>query len=626
MYRNIAFILAAMLMLSGSSCDKDSQKTSEGGKTSSDVAAPSSVSVDSAADGCLAFSWDAVAGARIYVGKLCDASGAVVPLGQKNITVKEGEKRPSVSYDGLSAGRYSFSVKVTTSAGTSPYSSPLEVELATGSGSQGEEGGNTGEGETVIGDRNAIYAALMIPEYDKTGPVKAFPGAEGGGSLTTGGRGGEVYHVTSLEDDASKQGTLRWAVNQKGARTIVFDVAGIIPLGGDLVIKNGDLTIAGQTAPGGGICLKNYTLRINCSNVIIRFIRCRMGDEKMNENDAMNLYTNSNPGFQNVIVDHCSLSWCMDECGSFYGMSDFTLQHCILSESLRMSGHEKGAHGYGGLWGGSNASYHHNLLIHHDSRNPRFSHDYLNTEKGPIHYYNNVVYNWGSNSSYGGEGGPNQQQRQINMVANYYKPGPASSNRTRFVNPTTKCSNCNSADKTAVTPGLFYLEANYMYGSEEVTADNWKGVHPDDASLLPSVKSESYMGTRPSRIQTAQEAFETVLDIAGASLSRDRIDIRLADEARRGITTYTGSVGNTKGLIDKQSDVGGWPVYEATAKQLSDVLDTDGDGIPDWCEVRFGLDRLDKSDGAKTTLDLSGRYTNLEMYLHYIVREIVARQ
>lgn len=625
MFRNIAFILAASLLLSGSSCGKDIDKTTEGEETPSGVAAPARVTNDSASGGCLVFSWDAVPGARIYVGKLCDASGSVVPLGQKNVSVVEGQARPSVTYEGLSAGRYSFSVKVTTTAGTSPYSQPLDVALASGA-SSAEEGGNTGEGESVIGDKDAIFEAMMLPSYEQTGAVKAFPGADGGGSLATGGRGGAVYHVTSLEDNESKEGTLRWAVNRKGARTVVFDVAGIIELTSDLVIKNGDITIAGQTAPGGGICLKNYTLRINAGNVIIRFIRCRMGDEKLNENDAMNCYTNSNPGFPNIIVDHCSLSWCLDECGSFYGVTDFTLQYCILSESLRVSGHGKGNHGYGGLWGGSNASYHHNFLVHHDSRNPRFSHDYLNTEKGPIHYYNNVVYNWGGNSSYGGEGGAGQEPRQINMVANYYKPGPASSNRARFVNPTTKCSNCNSADKTAVTPGKFYLEANYMYGSEEVTADNWKGVHPDDASLLSVCRSDQYMGTRPERIQTAAAAFETVLDIAGASLSRDRIDIRLADEARRGITTYTGSRGLTKGLIDTQTDVGGWPAYEATAQQISDRLDTDGDGIPDWWEVRFGLDRLDGTDGAKPGIDLTGRYTNLEMYLHYLVREIVAKQ
>lgn len=624
MFRNIVCLLAATLVLSSSSCGKDNEKTSDGGKTSAGVGAPEGVSNDSASDGCLTFSWDAVRDARIYVAKLCDATGTVVPLGQRNVGVSEGQTRPSVSYEGLAAGKYSFCVKVTTIAGTSPYSQPLQVNLVTGSAT-GEESGNTGEGETVIGDKNAIFSAMMLPAYENTGVAKAFPGAEGGGSLASGGRGGAVYHVTSLDDNASKEGTLRWAVNKKGPRTIVFDVAGIIALNDDLDVKEGNLTIAGQTAPGDGICLKNYTFRINAANVIIRFLRFRMGDEKLNQNDAMNCYANSGSGLTKIIVDHCSMSWCLDECGSFYGVNDFTLQYCILSESLRDSGHEKGTHGYGGLWGGNNASYHHNLLIHHDSRNPRFSHDYLNLEKGPIHYYNNVVYNWGGNSSYGGEGGPGQQPRQINMVANYYKPGPASSQRTRFVNPTTKCSNCNKVDKTDVTPGKFYLEGNYMYGSDEVTSDNWKGVHPDDASLLTVCKSATYQGTRPERLQSAADAFATVLDIAGASLARDRIDKRLADEAERGITTYTGSRGLTKGLIDSQTDVGGWPVYEATAQQRADRLDTDSDGIPDWWEVRFGLDRLDGSDGAKTGIDLNGRYTNLEMYLHYLVREIVAK-
>lgn len=469
----------------------------------------------------------------------------------------------------------------------------------------------------------SLYEKMMIPAAEEDGIARAFPGAQGCASRVTGGRGGKVYHVTRL-DDAEVEGTLRYAVRQSGSRTIVFDVAGIIPLSSPLKIEKGDITIAGQTAPGDGICLKNYPLLINTSNVIIRFIRCRMGDETKTEDDALSSYHKDANACSDIIIDHCSVSWSTDECGSFYGNSRFTLQYCILSESLRQSVHDKGKHGYGGLWGGNDATFHHNLLAHHDSRNPRFDHDYLCTLRGPVHFINNVIYNWGSNSGYGGESGPNVSPRKINMIGNYYKPGPASlagGHPSRIVNPTTKCSNCNSADKTDITPGLFYLEGNFVEGYPAVTADNSKGVEPDDASKKSSVLSSSRFGDPGFSPDDAATAFTKVLNLAGASLQRDSVDRRIVRETREGTYTYIGSNGSTNGLIDSQSDCGGWPSYNGTA-----LKDTDLDGIPDKYETDFGMNPSSAADASLKTIDKYGRYTNLEMYLHYLVRELVNNQ
>ena len=547
-------------------------------------------------------------------------------LSENDIVLRESTTRVTSLRAAMSAGRtYSLQVKSVPTTGSGWKESEWSVAVSV-KDSRPDPGPDPGPGPEP-GPSDLIE----FPEGERDGIIRAFPGAEACGMFTTGGRGGRVIHVTNLNDSGA--GSLRDAIGQRGARTIVFDVAGTIALNSRLEIKNGDVTVAGQTAPGDGICLKDYNLRINASNVIIRFIRCRMGDEKKVEDDAMNCYGQS--GYKNIIIDHCSISWSTDECGTFYGVEDFTLQYCILSESLRNSIHGKGKHGYGGIWGGQNAAFHHNLLAHHDSRNPRFDHDYVSSLKGPVHFVNNVVYNWGGNSAYGGESVPGSQAKRINMVANYYKPGPASSHRARLVNPTTKCDNCDKTSPASVVPGKFYINGNYMYGSDAVTADNWSGVEPDDASKKASMKALSYQGEYKGVIQDAQEAFESVLKFSGACLSRDVIDIRIAGgaglngsggEVRLGKAECKGSNGSTGGLIDTQTDAGGWPEYSATAQETAAAsVDSDADGIPDYYELLLGLNPRDPGDASAKFLDPQRLYTNLESYLHYLVQGIVNR-
>ena len=582
-------------------------------------AVPSGITLHSKTETSLSFQWDAVSDATGYEWKLLQGSE----------TIKEGNSvnRNAVIYGLTKNTTYKFAVRSVAADLHSEYSSFLEATT-------------DGQEEPPVPPQPPVskieYSEFKIPACEEDGVPRAFPGAEGGGAFVTGGRGGQVIHVTNLNDSGG--GSLRAALNTKGPRTIVFDVAGIIELKSTLKIESGygDVTIAGQTAPGKGICLKNYTFRINASNVIIRFIHCRMGDECKTEDDAMNLYTSGND-IQDVIIDHCSLSWSTDECGSFYGMTNFSLQWCILSEGLRNSIHGKGKHGYGGIWGGANATYHHNILAHHDSRNPRFDHDYVSTLKGPVDFVNNVIYNWGDNSSYGGESAnETNTYKQYNIVGNYYKPGPATaSSKHRFIDPWTKdCSNCTKATGcSTIVPGHFYMTGNVMAGNDEAdagkTSDNWTGTTAD-SDVIGKIKSASpfYWSGKAAvmTIHTADDAFRKALDHAGASLDRDDVDVRIARETRNGTYTHKGSNGSTNGFIDSQSDAGGWPSYSATSQQLERVADSDKDGIPDYYEELFGLDKDRVSDADAKSLDTKGRYTNLEMYLHYLVRDIISAQ
>lgn len=461
----------------------------------------------------------------------------------------------------------------------------------------------------------------------------AFPGAEGGGRFATGGRGGSVYEVTNLNDTGA--GSLRDAISQPN-RTIVFRVSGVIHLNSKLNITQNNLTIAGQTAPGDGICITGYTVSVRANHIILRHLRFRLSDVNDVEDDALN---STSTDFHDIIIDHCSLSWSVDETGSFYGIKNFTLQWCILSESLYHSVHEKGNHGYGGIWGGNQATFHHNLLAHHTSRNPRFcgSRYTGKPDEEVVDFRNNVIYNWGNgNSAYGGEGG------HYNMVNNYYKAGPATPGNTGTSGSSNKRNRILQytsyyyGSDAAVYPdtlfgGEFYIDGNYVEGYADVTADNWtKGVQKDSyihaQQLLEASRRNEPFATPAVATQTAQEAFESVLENAGATLPRrDMIDRRILEETRTGTATFEGAaygainsagITHPAGIIDTQADVGGLPAYYSAPSPT----DSDHDGMPDAYENENGLNPANASD--RNNFGPDG-YTNLETYLNNIEPVVV---
>jgi len=433
----------------------------------------------------------------------------------------------------------------------------------------------------------------------------AFPTAEGYGKFTKGGRGGAVYEVTNLND--SGEGSLRAAIDATGHRTVVFRLSGTISLESPLKIKNPYITIAGQTAPGDGICIKNHQLSIDADHVIIRHIRVRLGDESGEDYDAIGgRYHN------NIILDHVSASWSVDECVSIYHCDSITVQWCIISESMSKSNHVKGSHGFGGIWGSNFGTYHHNLLAHHSSRNPRMASGSGNTD-----YRNNVIYNWGYQSLYGGEkyqqGNDKFNFSNFNIVANYYKPGPATKPGEvmyRIANPSFRSKE---------DYGKWYIAENTVVGNNSVSVDNWNGGVQTNLAF-EKIKLKQPWPSMPIIQQTAEEAYKAVLDNAGAKLpKRDAIDERIIDEVRGGYATYEGNsykknhqvADSSKvcGIIDTQEDVGGWPELKSTPAPI----DTDHDGMPDEWEDKNNLDKDNPDDRNIVAAD---GYTMLEKYLN----------
>ena len=392
----------------------------------------------------------------------------------------------------------------------------------------------------------AMHNIDYFPEV--TGQL-AFVGAEGCGKYAAGGRGGREYVVTSLDDDGS-EGTLRYAVEAEGPRVVTFAVEGDIRLKAPLNIENPYISILGQTAPGQGITLRDHNVFITADHTIIRYMRFRLGAVSGVEADALGAKRCSN-----IIIDHCSMSWATDENASFYNINDATVQWCIISEALNASVHHKGQHGYGGIWGGRNVTFHHNLFAHNKSRNPRFDHpriysgQELLTGRGTVDFKNNVVYNWNIKAIYGGEEG------WFNVEDNYFRPGPA----TRSLDG--EWLDISTSETTSMIPGSFYIDGN-IYDVSAVRKGGLDGRRPDcekiaswkDVYEMKSVE-EPFAIKMELDAEDAEDAYRSVLKGAGASRKRDAVDKRIVKEVRRGRAAFCGSVTGLPGIIDSEDDV-----------------------------------------------------------------------
>jgi hypothetical protein len=417
-----------------------------------------------------------------------------------------------------------------------------------------------------------VFATLFVTGAAASMP--AFPGAEGFGAESKGGRGGTVLFVTNLND--SGPGSLRAAVETDGPRTVIFRVSGTIALKSTLAITKSYITIAGQTAPGDGICLKDRALAIAADHVIVRYIRCRAGDNTKAESDALSVSSG-----RNIIVDHCSASWSVDEtlsASSGGQLGNVTVQWCIISESLHNSTHHKGAHGYGSLirggWG-NGYTFHHNLYAHHHARLPRPG-NYNDRRRDPkgflLDFRNNVVYNWaGTSAGYNADGSNGTNSiTKMNFVGNYYKAGVNSTGNFAFAESTPSAR--------------AYFDGNGMNG--KYPDDPWSLVtfnrlSPED---IYSYKQTSPIPVPPVGTDEAITAYERVLKDAGAVLpKRDAVDIRIVNEVRNG----------TGKIIDDEEQVGGWPQL----KSAEPPVDSDRDGMPDEWEKQHGFDADDPADG-----------------------------
>ena len=500
--------------------------------------------------------------------------------------------------------------------------------------------------------------ALTLPIQAQEAP--AFPGAEGHGRYVTGGRGGKVIHVTNLNDSGT--GSLRWALSQSGAKTIVFDVSGYIDLKSQLNVSS-NTTIAGQTAPGDGITLRYYTLYFGkCDNVIVRFIRSLRSQVK-DVNDGADATWGRNR--KNIILDHCSFSWSIDEVASFYDNKDFTMQWCNITEGLN-AGHNKGNHSYGGIWGGKDASFHHNFIAHVQNRAPRFNGErydwdgydktlYENSIQAErVDFRNCVMYNWGNgNGCYGGPGGG-----YINMINNYYKAGPGTKNKTRVTQVSVSDASNGGDNPFPGYASRYYINGNYVTAASSPENYDWQGVIYD--SGLYTINGEKYIadpnhyygenqtyekntnGVDCIRLKLdepidagevtthkAQTAFEKVLKYCGASFVRYACDVRYAEEAENGTTTFMGAIVKCAGILDIINDPEGtedpttasYPTLREEKRPAD--FDTDGDGIPDEWETANGLNPSDANDGNEYTIDSEGIYTNIEVYLNSLVEHIM---
>jgi len=451
-----------------------------------------------------------------------------------------------------------------------------------------------------------VVAATGKAGYSQT---VAFPGAEGFGKYTTGGRGGIVMIVNNLNDNGP--GSFRQAVtNKKTARIIVFSVSGTIHLESALSIA-GNVTVAGQTAPGDGICLADFPVSLSGDNIIVRYMRFRMGDK--NQKGGMVDGNGGDDAFggtrrKNIIIDHCSMSWSTDEVCSVYAGDSTTLQWNLIAEPLNYSYHfETGDkdyehHGYGGILGGKHFTAHHNLYAHCSNRTPRWD-GIRNAPEENGDFRNNVIYDWGSNNMYAGEGGT------YNVINNYYKPGPSTAKNalTSIANPYKK--------EPAIPFGKWYVDGNVMPGNNAINKDNWAGVRMEKGTVEDKAKAKL---DQPFEIvavttQTAEKAYDLVLQAAGASYKRDTLDQRIINNVRQG----------KGGMIDVQ---GGYPhgtAYEQTVnawptlKSLPAPKDSDGDGIPDEWEKKNKLNPADKKDA--TLFSLNKSYSNIEVYLNELI-------